>query len=59
MTETTSKLTTLEQLKMALQAAKTYIDNLFKNKTFLETLTGATDEEVTAMCTEVFGTTES
>ena len=26
------------------------------NKAFLDTLSGATDEEVTAMCTEVFGT---
>lgn len=25
------------------------------NKAFLDTLSGATDEEVTAMCTEVFG----
>ena len=28
---------------------------LTRGDTFLDTLSGATDEEVTAMCTEVFG----
>lgn len=86
----TIKITTLAQLKVALQAAKTYIDGQIgglgtlagksevayddldaalkekvnaaaegnhshANKAFLDTLSGATDEEVTAMCTEVFG----
>lgn len=109
----TIKITTLAQLKVALQAAKTYIDGQIDglgtmagksevayddlaaalktlidgkaagkdivaetdldaalkekvnaaaegnhshaNKAFLDTLSGATDEEVTAMCTEVFG----
>lgn len=48
----TIKITTLAQLKVALQAAKTYIDGQIGG---LDTLSGATDEEVTAMCTEVFG----
>lgn len=118
----TIKITTLEQLKIALQAAKTYIDGEINglgtlagksevayddlaaalktlidgkaeqatvttlvgedtgksvrtisseevakivagaegnhshaNKAFLDTLSGATDAEITAMCTEVFG----
>jgi hypothetical protein len=44
------KITTLDQLKVALQAAKTYIDGQIDG---LGTLAGKS--EVAALCTEVFG----